>query len=46
VQLWKEEETRKKLIELAELRKKAVASEITNLSEMDENTLREPKWNR
>ena len=36
VQLWKEEETRKKLIDLAELRKKAVANEITNLTEMDD----------
>ncbi len=36
VQLWKEEETRKKLIKLAELRKRAVANEITNLTEMDD----------
>jgi hypothetical protein len=36
VQLWKEEETRKKLIQLAELRKKTVSVEMTNLSEMDD----------
>ena len=36
VQLWKEEESRQKLIKLSELRKKAVADEIKNLSGMDE----------
>jgi hypothetical protein len=36
VQLWKEEESRKKLIQLANIRKKAVADEIENLSGMDE----------
>jgi hypothetical protein len=36
VQLWKEEETRKKLIQLANVRKKAVADEIENLTDMDE----------
>ena len=36
VQMWKEEESRNKLIQLAELRKKVVKSEIDNLSSMDE----------
>jgi hypothetical protein len=34
--MWKEEESRKKLIKLAELRKKAVKDEIQKLSSMDE----------
>jgi len=36
VEMWKEEESRKKLIKLAELRKKAVKGEIKKLSSMDE----------
>jgi hypothetical protein len=36
VQLWKEEESRKKLIQLANIRKKAVSDEIENLTGMDE----------
>ncbi len=36
VEMWKEEESRKKLIKLAELRKKAVKDEIKKLSSMDE----------
>lgn len=36
VLLWKEEESRKKLIELADLRKKAVADEVKHLTGMDE----------
>ena len=36
VQMWKEEESRKKLIELAELRKKSVKKEIEKLSSMEE----------
>ncbi len=36
VQLWKEEESRKKLLALAELRKKAVKEEAEKLSSMDE----------
>jgi len=36
VQLWKEEESRKKLIDLANVRKKAVADEVKNLEGMDE----------
>jgi len=36
VQLWKEEETRKKLIKLANIRKKAVSDEVQNLTDMDE----------
>ena len=36
VQMWKEEESRKQLIELAELRKKLVKDEIHNLASMDE----------
>ena len=36
VQLWKEEESRKKLVQLANIRKKAVSDEIKNLTGMDE----------
>ena len=36
VEMWKEEESRQKLIKLAELRKKAVKEEIKKLSSMDE----------
>jgi hypothetical protein len=36
VQLWKEEESRKKLIRLANMRKKAVSEEIKSLTDMDE----------
>jgi len=36
VQMWKEEESRKKLIDLAEIRKKDLKKEIKNLSTMDE----------
>jgi len=36
VQLWKEEESRKKLIQLAELRKQVVKEEVKNISSMDE----------
>jgi len=36
VQMWKEEESRKKLIVLAELRKKTIKKEIKKLSSMDE----------
>ena len=36
VQLWKEEESRKKLIQLAELRKQVVKEEVQNISSMDE----------
>jgi len=36
VQVWKEEESRKKLIKLATLRKKTLAGEIENLTGMDE----------
>jgi hypothetical protein len=36
VQLWKDEESRAKLIQLAEKRKKVVKKEIRNLSSMDE----------
>jgi len=36
VQLWKEEESRRKLIKLADLRKQAVSDEIEHLSGMDE----------
>jgi allophanate hydrolase subunit 1 len=36
VQLWKEEESRKKLIKLAELRKKSVNNEVEKLSSMEE----------
>ena len=34
--MWKEEESRQKLIKLAELRKQVVKEEIENLSSMDE----------
>ena len=33
---WKEEESRNKIIKLAELRKKTVEQEVDNLSEMSE----------
>ena len=36
VQLWKEEESRHKLIKLAELRKKSIKDEVEKLSTMDE----------
>ncbi len=36
VEMWKEEESRQKLIKLAELRKKAVKDEVKKLSSMDE----------
>jgi len=36
VQMWKEEESRKKLIQLAELRKKTVKEEVQKLSTIDE----------
>jgi hypothetical protein len=36
VQLWKEEESREKLIKLAELRKQVVSDEVERLSSMDE----------
>jgi hypothetical protein len=36
VEMWKEEETRKKMIELAEARKRIVKSEIDNLASMDD----------
>lgn len=36
VQMWKEEETRVKMIKLAELQKKSIAQEIDRLSSMDE----------
>ena len=36
VQLWKEEENRKKLVKLAEIRKKTVKDEIEKLSTIDE----------
>ena len=36
VQMWKEEESRKKLIKLAELRKQVVKEEVKNISSMDE----------
>jgi len=36
VQVWKEEESREKLIKLANLRKKQVNKEIDHLSAMDE----------
>ena len=36
VQLWKEEESREKLIKLAELRKKVIKDEVQKLSSMDE----------
>lgn len=36
VEVWKEEEGRKKMIALAEMRKEAIAEEINNISNMDE----------
>ena len=36
VEMWKSEESRQKMIKLADLRKEAVAEEIVNLSSMDE----------
>ena len=36
VRIWKEEESRKKLIKLAELRRKAVQDEVANLTDIDE----------
>lgn len=36
VELWKDEESRVKMIKLAELRKKAVKDEVEKLSNMDE----------
>ena len=36
VEMWKEEESRKKMIQLAEMRKEVVKDEIKNLSTMDE----------
>ena len=36
VQLWKDEESREKLIKLAELRKSVLKEEVENLSSMDE----------
>ena len=36
VQMWKEEETRAKMLKLAELRKNVVSDEIKNLTSMDE----------
>jgi len=36
VQMWKQEESRKSLIKLAELRKKAAEEEVDNLSSLDE----------
>ena len=36
VQLWKEEESRKKMLYLAESRKRVVKEEVENLSSMDE----------
>jgi hypothetical protein len=36
VQMWKEEETRVKLLKLADLRKQAVKQEIERLTTMDE----------
>ena len=36
VQMWKSEESRQKMIKLAETRKKAIKSEVQNLSTMDE----------
>ena len=34
--MWKEEETRAKMLKLAELRKNVVSDEIKNLTSMDE----------
>jgi len=36
VRLWKEEESRKKLLQLADLRRKAVKDEVKNLADIDE----------
>ena len=36
VEMWKDEESRKKLIRLAEMRKEAVKKEVDNISSMDE----------
>ena len=36
VEIWKEEEGRKKMIALAEMRKEIIAEEIENISNMDE----------
>ena len=36
VEMWKEEETRKKMIQLAEMRKEIIKDEIQNLGSMDE----------
>ncbi len=36
VQMWKEEESRKKMIHLAELRKEVIKEEVERLSSMDE----------
>jgi len=36
VEMWKEEESRKQMIDLAELRKEALSEEINKLSDMDE----------
>tara|TARA_B100000676_G_scaffold135394_2_gene134301 strand:+ start:1222 stop:2301 length:1080 start_codon:yes stop_codon:yes gene_type:complete len=36
VEMWKEEESRKQMIQLAELRKEALSEEINKLSDMDE----------
>ena len=36
VEAWKEEDSRKKMIALAETRKQAVAEEIKNITSMDE----------
>ena len=36
VEMWKEEESRKKMIHIAELRKATVKEEVENLSTMDE----------
>jgi hypothetical protein len=36
VEVWREEEGRKKMLALAEIRKDAVAQEIENISSMDE----------
>jgi len=34
--MWKDEESRKKLIRLAEMRKEALKKEVDNISSMDE----------
>jgi adenylosuccinate synthase len=36
VELWKEQETREKMVKLAELRKKTLKDEVQRLSDMDE----------